>query len=86
METDTIEARLRTFIERQLGHALNLPDDAPLLDSGYIASMQFLALTGFIEDNFGVDGLTLATQMPTAEDIASISAIAALIRRARGEG
>ena len=48
--------------------------------------MQFLALTGFIEDRFGVDGMALAMAGATAEDIESIEAIAALVRRAADPG
>jgi len=81
----SIESELRAFIEAQLGHPLDLPDDAPLMTSGYIPSMQFLALTGFIEDRFGVDGMALAMAGATSEDIESIEAIGGLVRRARGD-
>lgn len=84
-EADSVEARLRAFIEAQLGHPLELSDEDPLISSGYIPSMQFLALTGFIEDAFGVSGMTLAMAGVTADDIESIAAIADLVRRARGE-
>lgn len=79
-----IEVELQGYIMEEIVPSTGggaIAADEPLLDSGRVDSMGLLNILGFVQEKFGVD--LLANGGPS--DFESISAIAAAIRRARGE-
>ena len=80
----SIELQLEGYIRDEIipdtGDKAIAPDES-LLDSGKVDSMGLLNIVGFVHEKFGVD--LLASSGPN--DFETISAMAAAIRRAKGE-
>lgn len=78
--TDSIESRLRTFIQDNFLFADNLDafaDDASLIEAGVIDSTGVLELVSFLESDFGI---TIADADIVPENLDSIGSIAAFVR------
>ncbi|MEJ1161506.1 acyl carrier protein [Prosthecomicrobium sp. N25] len=82
--TDSIEARIRRFIEDNFLFAddlENFPAESSLLEAGVIDSTGVLELVGFLETDLGVP---VADADIVPENLDSIAAIAAFVERKRG--
>jgi len=78
------EAEIKQFIESEVladDRSLDLALDRPLITSGLVDSMGLLQILGFIQQKTGVD--LMATGSPM--DFDTVGALAAAVRRSRGE-
>ena len=76
-----ISAEVRRFIGESLmfrDEIASLPDDASLLEAGIIDSTGVLELVCFLESTFGIE---IADEEMLPENLDSVSAISAFIRR-----
>jgi acyl carrier protein len=80
MESNEVEARLFSFIEKTLlgGNAEGLDRTTPLLELGVVDSMGITRLTAFLEHEFG---LRVPVEELSAVNFASIEAIVRLVLR-----
>jgi acyl carrier protein len=79
----SIEAELHQFIAAEVvadGEA-GVGIDEPLIRSGRLDSMGLLQVLGFIEQRYGV----YLTETGTPNDFETVAALAAAVRRSRGE-
>jgi len=74
---------LRRFVLEHFPTArqTNLPDDAPLLESGIVDSLGILELVTFVTETFGV---TVSDEDLQPENFSSIRQLAAFVERRRG--
>lgn len=78
--TESIESRLRTFIQDNFLFADNLDafaDDASLIEAGVIDSTGVLELVSFLESDFSI---AVADADIVPENLDSIGSIAAFVR------
>lgn len=73
-----IEDTIRSYVVRTAGLSSPPPDDALLVEHGFVASVRLLDLVGFLEDTFAVR-LRAADLVP--EKLATIAQIAAVVRK-----
>lgn len=73
---------LRDFILKEvLGQAVELRDDAPLVEGGRLASLQTIDLVEYIATRFGVE---LEPEDVDAHNFRSLDTIASLVARKAG--
>lgn len=80
----SIESELQQFIAAEVvadGDA-EVGIDEPLIRSGRVDSMGLLQVLGFIEERYGV----YLTETGSPTDFETVAALAAAVRRSRGEG
>lgn len=78
------EAEIKQFIESEIladDRSIDLAMDRPLITSGLVDSMGLLQILGFIQQKTGVDLMSTGSPM----DFDSVGALAAAVRRTRGE-
>jgi acyl carrier protein len=78
--TDSIESRIRSFIQDNFLFADNLDnfaDGASLIEAGVIDSTGVLELVSFLESDFGI---TVADADIVPENLDSIASISAFVR------
>lgn len=80
-----IEADIKQFIKSELlsdEHSAKLTDEDALISSGLVDSMGLLQILGFIQQQFGVDLMAVGTP----QDFDTVAALAAAVRRIKGDG
>jgi acyl carrier protein len=83
MNANTIEATIATYVASNLfqGGSGSVPHDASLVDLGVLDSMAVAAMLAFAEAEFGI---VVDESDITLENVVSVNAVAALVRRKRG--
>lgn len=79
-----IEADIKQFITSELLSDIqpsDLGDEQALISSGRVDSMGLLQILGFIQQRFGVDLMA----MGNPQDFDTIAALAAAVRRIKGD-
>jgi len=80
----TYESEIRQHITEVIlaeATVTNLADETPLISSGLVDSLGLVHLLMFIQQKFGVDLMTFGTP----QDFDSVDALAAAVRRQKGE-
>lgn len=78
------EVDIKQFIKSELlpdDRGSGLTEEDPLISSGQIDSIGLLQILGFIQQKFGVDLMSTGSPL----DFDTVSALAAAVRRARGD-
>lgn len=82
MTSDSIAESIRRYLVDELGVSDTVSMDAPLVESGFLASTQLLDLVTFVEDEFGI---VMRAIDASPENLRSIMTIAEVIRRRKSE-
>jgi acyl carrier protein len=79
----SIESELQQFIAAEVvaDGDLGVQVDEPLIRSGRVDSMGLLQVLGFIEERYGV----YLTETGSPTDFETVTALAAAVRRSRGD-
>lgn len=78
------ETDIKQFIKSELlpdDQSSELADDDPLISSGRVDSMGLLQILGFIQQRFAVDLMSVGNP----QDFDSVAALAAAVRRNKGD-
>jgi len=79
----SVEADIKQYITSELfsdDRSSKLADDEPLVSSGRVDSMGLLQILSFVQERFGVDLMAVGTP----HDFDSVTALAAAVRRHKG--
>lgn len=74
--TENATAAIRGWLQENVTGSREIPDKEPLIEKGYLTSLQTVELVMFMEDRFGI---TVEDEELNEENFASIRAIAELV-------
>ncbi len=74
--TENATVAIRGWLQENVTGSQDISDDEPLIEKGYLTSLQTVDLVMFMEDRFGI---TVEDEELNEENFASIRAIAELV-------
>jgi methoxymalonate biosynthesis acyl carrier protein len=74
--TENATVTIRGWLQENVTGSRDISDDEPLIENGYLTSLQTVELVMFMEDRFGI---TVEDEELNEENFASIRAIAELV-------
>jgi methoxymalonate biosynthesis acyl carrier protein len=76
VSTENATVAIRRWLQENVTGSQDISDDEPLIEKGYLTSLQTVDLVMFMEDRFGI---TVEDEELNEENFASIRAIAELV-------
>jgi methoxymalonate biosynthesis acyl carrier protein len=76
VSTENATVAIRGWLQENVTGSEDIPDDEPLIEKGYLTSLQTVDLVMFMEDRFGI---TVEDEELNEENFGSIRAIAELV-------
>ena len=76
IDTQNATAAIRGWLQENVTGSREIPEDEPLIEKGYLTSLQTVELVMFMEDRFGI---MIEDEELSEENFASVRAIAELV-------
>jgi acyl carrier protein len=76
IDTQNVTAAIRGWLQENVTGSREIPEDEPLIEKGYLTSLQTVELVMFMEDRFGI---TVEDEELNEENFGSIRAIVELV-------